>query len=444
MAIGPGSDLAGYHLQRMVGEGGMAEVFLAERSDDGRQAALKVLRKELSEDDDFRSRFLREAGYAQSLHHPNIVPVQESGEAGGRLFIAWDYVQGTDLYTLLEAGPLDPELTITILKQVAAGLDAAHADGLLHRDVKPANVLVAAGGGRRPKCFLTDFGLSKHSTRDSRALTNAGDFVGTIQYTAPEQILGKYTDQRVDVYSLGCLLYECLVGTSPFGDQEEMQVMQSHVESEPPPPSAAAGHLPPELDSVVSKALAKDPADRYASCGELMAAAEAALGGSEPPADTAESAGAASTAGAAPGALKLQVTGGNATGTEIEVGADLEIGREADGSGRLGGDAQISRRHARISRTPDGGFTIEDLGSTNGTFLNGRQISVTEPLSNGDTIEVGDTTLVASLAPPEAGLAPARLSVHLEIDLDAGEATIEIEGAPVRLVRDGDRWVPAP
>ena len=231
-------------------------------------------------DQDLLQRFLREPRYASSLDHPNIVRVFEAGEAGGLHYIAMEYVEGTDLRNLLkEEGPLAPERAVAILTQVAAALDVAHAAGLLHRDVKPDNVLIGNGGGAGAgQAYLTDFGLGKDPGRDSRALTGSGEFVGTVLYTAPEQMLEREPDRRVDVYSLACVLYETLVGGPPFHYANVMEVMQAHIESTPPKPSKQRKGLPVELDDVIERGLAKEPSDRYETCGDLIAAAGSALG----------------------------------------------------------------------------------------------------------------------------------------------------------------------
>jgi len=375
MALEPGTEIAGYRVVLPIGEGGMAAVYLAERVSDGTEAALKLLRGELAESDDYRRRFLREAGYATLLDHPNVVKVLDAGEAGEALYIAMQYIEGTDLHKLIREGGFGRERAIGILGQVAAALDAAHEAGLLHRDVKAANVLVAGN-----RAWLADFGLSKHTTRDSVALTAMGTFVGTIAYTAPEQIMSEEVGPAADVYSLGCLLVECITGDPPFTGLSEVEVMQAHIQRPPPSIGDEA------LDPVIEKALAKDPAERYETCAALIAAAADAIGkgGMDK--------------------LRLKVTAGNASGTEIEVEDELLIGRMAEGDGRLGEDIEISRRHAEIKRQEDDAWAIEDLGSTNGTIVNGHRIEKPELLYPGDMIEVGGTKLVVQVT---AGAAPA-------------------------------------
>src|SRR5436309_4316106 len=228
---------------------------------------MKVLAPELASDPRFRDRFLRESRLAASIEDPNILPVHEAGEADGTLFIAMRYVRGTDLRHLLDAeGPLSLERTLSILTQVASALDAAHAEGLIHRDVKPANVLLVPG--TPDKVYLADFGLTKRATSDS-GVTRTGQFVGTLDYAAPEQFTGERLTPATDVYSLGCVLYECLTGEPPFPRDREAAVLHAHLNEPPPRPTATRPELPEAVDAVVARALAKKSADRFESAGEL-------------------------------------------------------------------------------------------------------------------------------------------------------------------------------
>jgi serine/threonine protein kinase len=271
-----GTAIAGYRIESVLGRGGMGVVYLAEQVALGRKVALKVLAPELAEDPRFRDRFLRESRIAATLEDPNILPVHEAGEADGALFIAMRYVRGTDLRRLIdEQGPLEPERTVSIVTQVASALDAAHAEGLIHRDVKPANVLLTPGPPDR--VYLSDFGVTKRVSSES-GLTKTGQFVGTLDYVAPEQIRGTDVDARADVYSLGCLLFECLTGEPPFRSDLEVTVLYAHLSEHPPKPSARRPELPAAIDAVVARAMAKRPEDRYASAGALAEAARASLG----------------------------------------------------------------------------------------------------------------------------------------------------------------------
>jgi serine/threonine protein kinase len=207
MDLVPGSEFAGYRIESVLGRGGMGVVYLAEHIGMGRKVALKVLASDLAEDERFRERFVRESRLAASLEHPNIVPIHEAGEVDRVLFIAMRYVEGADLRALLrEHGALEPQRAAAIVGQVASALDAAHARGLVHRDVKPGNVLIARTAATSGEhVYLSDFGLTKRTSSDS-GITGTGQFVGTLEYAAPEQFEGKRLDARTDVYSLGCLL----------------------------------------------------------------------------------------------------------------------------------------------------------------------------------------------------------------------------------------------
>ena len=265
-----GTQLGGYRIVEPLGEGATSVVYRAEHVRLGRQAALKLLTPALGEAD-FRERFLRESQLAASLDHPSIVPVYDAGEEGEVLYIAMACVDGVDLKTLLASdGRLPLRRTLRIVGQVGSALDAAHARGLVHRDVKPANVLV----GDDDRAFLSDFGVAKRL--GTNGTTRTGSFVGTTEYCAPEQIEGRPVDGRADVYALACVLYECLAGTPPFHRPSELAVLNAHLHAPPPKLTKAAPELPAALEPVISKALSKSPLDRYPTCGELVAAARAA------------------------------------------------------------------------------------------------------------------------------------------------------------------------
>jgi Protein kinase domain len=268
-----GAELAGYRILEPLGHGGTSVVYRAEHVRLGRTAALKLLTPALGEAD-FSERFLRESQLAASLDHPSIVPVYDAGEAGGFLYIAMACVEGSDLKTLLaEDGALPLPRALRIVGQIASALDAAHARGLVHRDVKPANILVAAGD----RAYLSDFGVAKELA--AHGTTRTGSFVGTIDYCAPEQIEGNDVDARTDVYSLACVLYECLTAKPPFDRPSDVAVLNAHLHAPPPKLTRAAPQLPAALEAVIAKALSKSPLDRYATCGEFLAAARAAAAG---------------------------------------------------------------------------------------------------------------------------------------------------------------------
>ncbi len=274
--VGTGTRLGNYVLSDQIGRGGMGVVYRATHVHLGREVALKILAPELTRSEDFRKRFLRESRLAASLDHPNAVAVYDAGEADGTLYIAMRYVPGTDLARFLkENAPLESATALSMLDQVGAALDAAHQLGLIHRDVKPGNVLLASGN-----CYLTDFGITKRTgaTESSAALTKTGQFLGTIGYVAPEQIEGREVDGRADIYALTCILYECLTGSRPFPKDSELAVISAHLWDPPPRPTDSRPELPAAIDAVVAKGMAKSAADRYPTCSELMAAAGEALG----------------------------------------------------------------------------------------------------------------------------------------------------------------------
>ncbi|GAA0664777.1 hypothetical protein GCM10010193_15190 [Kitasatospora atroaurantiaca] len=273
-----GTQLAGYRLDRVIGRGGMAVVYEAEDLRLGRVVAVKLLAPELARNDVFRQRFARESKIAAAIDHPHIVPVYEAGEAEGVLFIAMRYVRGRDLRALLDRqGPLSVRQAARITGQVASALDAAHAHDLVHRDVKPGNILVAEGTDtEHPEhVYLTDFGLTKKSL-SLTGLTTVGQFVGTLDYVAPEQISGKPVDGRCDVYSLACVVYEELTGAPPFRRDDDLALLWAHLNDPAPPLTASRPDLPPALDAVLAKALAKSPEERYDSCLAFVAALRAA------------------------------------------------------------------------------------------------------------------------------------------------------------------------
>lgn len=268
-----GTELAGYRIEALIGRGASGGVYLAEHVRLGRKVALKILSPELAADDVFRQRFIRESRLAAELDHPGIVTVYDAGEQDGIPYLSMRLVEGTDLATVLERGRLDPERAVRLLSQVAEALDAAHARGLVHRDVKPANILLAPAPGSPERAFLSDFGIAKRSG-SLPELTRTGHFVGTLDYVAPEQIRGEEIDARADQYSLACVLYHCLTGEPPFARPSEVAVIYAHLNDDPPRPSARRPDLPAGLDAVLERGLAKAREDRYASCTALGVAAE--------------------------------------------------------------------------------------------------------------------------------------------------------------------------
>ncbi|GAB2671226.1 serine/threonine-protein kinase [Nocardia goodfellowii] len=265
-----------YRLERLLGKGGMGEVWLAATST-GHHVALKLLAAEHARDATYRLRFEREAELATALRDPHIVPIHAHGAIDGRLFIEMAYVDGTDLAARLACGELPVATAIDIVGQVAGALDTAHGQGLVHRDIKPSNILVRPDGFS----YLIDFGLAR--SLGTSGLTVTGMAIGTLAYMAPERFTSTSCDARADVYSLACVLYECLTGARPFGDTDPAQQMHAHLMSSPPRAAVRNRTIPPALDQIIAKGMAKEPADRYASAGEFAAAARAALAEISPP-----------------------------------------------------------------------------------------------------------------------------------------------------------------
>ncbi|HYI19534.1 MAG TPA: protein kinase [Solirubrobacteraceae bacterium] len=278
-----GTILGGYRIDGVAGQGGMGVVYRATQLGLDRPVALKVIASELADNVDFRNRFKSESQLAASIDHPNVVPVYEAGEADGVLYLAMRFVEGTDLRSLVDAsgGGLTPERAVRIVWQVGAALDAAHRRGLVHRDVKPPNVLIAQEGEEH--AYLTDFGLTKHAA-SAGGITRTGQFVGTPDFSAPEQIRGEQADARADVYALGCVLFHALTGRVPFPRDSELAKMYAHLSDPAPAASPLNPAVPAALDAVVGTAMAKEPPERYASAGDLARAAWAALQGEPAPA----------------------------------------------------------------------------------------------------------------------------------------------------------------
>ncbi|MGW4631688.1 serine/threonine-protein kinase [Nocardia sp. NPDC004415] len=280
MAMSPGTIVGGYRVQRVLGAGGMGTVYLAKHPSLPRMDALKVLSAELSRDPEFRARFEREANLAAGLDHPNIVSVYNRGEEHGQLWIAMQYVDGTDAAAELarDRHAMTPLRALRITTEVGKGLDYAHRRGLLHRDVKPANFLLSStdGDNEDERVFLTDFGVAK-STDDATELTQTGSFLATIAYAPPEQLSGAPLDHRADIYSLACAFYKLLTGQNPYPAAQPAMVMMGHLHEPPPLATKVNPGLPHAIDHVFARALAKNPAERFATCREFTDAAANAL-----------------------------------------------------------------------------------------------------------------------------------------------------------------------
>ena len=278
MSVDPriGSIFAGYRIERLLGRGGMSVVYLAEDTRLERPVALKLIAPELAEDEQFRDRFLWESRLAASLDHPNVIPIYEAGEADGQLFIAMRYVDGTDLRKLLdEENKLSPRLSLALLEQVASALDEAHKSGLIHRDVKPGNILI----GSHEHVYLSDFGITKRAEA-GESLTESGQLLGTIDYVAPEQVQGAEIDGRADQYALASVLYEALTGRVPYSSKSasKLAVLFSHMKDPPPRLSDARPELPAAADATLAQAMAKDPGDRFSTCREATTTLQHDLG----------------------------------------------------------------------------------------------------------------------------------------------------------------------
>ncbi|MEU4342698.1 serine/threonine-protein kinase [Nocardia sp. NPDC023852] len=281
MALRPGAIIGGYRVLQVLGSGGMGTVYLAQNPILPRRDALKVLSADLSTDDEFRARFEREANLAAGLDHPNIVAVYNRGEEDGQLWIAMQYVPGTDAAEEARKGRavMTPERALRTVSEVGKGLDYAHRRGLLHRDVKPANFLLSTvDGDDEERVLLTDFGVAK-SSEDGQDLTATGNFMATVAYAPPEQLVGGTLDPRADIYSLGCSFFKLLTGQNPYPSTMPAVVMMGHLHEPPPRLSTVRPDLPAALDGVIEKVMAKDPAHRYGTCREFIQAAEAALYG---------------------------------------------------------------------------------------------------------------------------------------------------------------------
>jgi serine/threonine protein kinase len=293
-----GDEFAGYRLRAVLGKGGMSTVYQAENPRLGNVIALKVLAPELATDDVFRTRFLEESRIAAAMNHPHVIPIHDMGSSDGLLYIAMRCVSGTDLRQMIsKRGRLLPDTAIFLLSQAARALDAAHRRGLVHRDVKPGNLLAERGNDDSDPdhLYLSDFGITKPAIGRT-GLTATGHFLGTIDYVAPEQIRGLSVLGMADQYSLGCVLYECLTGRVPFEKDLDAAIIWAHVEEPPTRLTLLRPDLPPAIDEVFGRVLAKQPGDRYENCREFVASARQALGMAEAP-----------TAASPPGGLSRRV-----------------------------------------------------------------------------------------------------------------------------------------
>ncbi len=342
--LAPGSRVAGYLLERLVGVGGMAAVFRARDERLGRVVALKLL----TGDEGVRRRFAREARAVAAVDHPHIIPVYEAGEAGGVLFIAMRFVAGDDLRVVVRReGSLQPRRAAAFISPVASALDAAHGVGLVHRDVKPANMLVDVGPGRPAHVYLSDFGLAR-GMLSVGGLTGAGQFLGTPDYAAPEQVSGRSVDGRADQYALGCVAYTLLSGSLPFEREEPMAALYAHLYAPPPRVTSVRPDLPDAVDQVLARALAKAPEERYGSCGAFADALRDALG-----VERYDSSGPGRPPGQAC-VVALAAPGGQRTATAVSAGAGARGTAVPDGRVRA---TPVASRAAATTPTAVGTWT---------------------------------------------------------------------------------------
>jgi serine/threonine-protein kinase len=383
-----GSELAGYRLEELLGRGGMGVVYRAWDPRLKRQVAVKLIAPELSGDPAFRERFLAEAELAAALEHPNVVPIHDAGEVEGQLYLVMRLVEGSDLKTLLAAeGPLPPRRAVAICAQLAGALDAAHARGLVHRDVKPSNVLL----GQNEHVYLADFGLTRELAEQG-ALAVDGRSVGTPAYVAPEQITGGDTAAAADQYALGCVLFECLTGEPPFTGERELAVLFAHLENEPPLASGCNAELPEAVDPVLRRALAKDPGERYPSCGELVADARSALG--LLPAE--RSSRRRGLALMAIGALVL------AAGLAIALGLLLGGGSEASRTLVTNSVTRLDPESGEVSSVAPAGTTPTAVAAASGSVWAVNQADGTVSQVDAETGELRRTFRVNGLLPSES------------------------------------------
>ncbi len=435
-----GAKLGGYRLEEFVGRGAMGAVYRAEDLRLGRRVALKVLAAELADDARFRERFLAESRLAASLDHAGIVPIFEAGEADGLLYIAMRYVDGGDLRALVEGeGRLPPERAAALVEQVAGALDAAHARGLVHRDVKPSNVLVAVESGRE-HAYLADFGLTKH-TSSPGGPTATDQMVGTVDYVAPEQIRGDEVDGRADLYSLGCVLFECVTGEVPFAQRSEVASIYAHLEEDPPRASERCPDVPPELDAVIARALAKDPNRRFQSGAEFADAVRGVRRRRRRPRRALLIALAAVTAaGATIGAILLAHSGGTGTLKAIAANAVSVID-----PGRPSLTAQI-RVGASPSQVASGAGAVWVANVDDGTVsrLDPKTRTVRQTITVGggpNAIAVGYGTVwvVNGLDGTLSMISPATNKVVKTIPVGIGPSGVCVGGGAVWVANRDDR-----
>ena len=402
-ALSPGDVFGGYRIEAVAGRGGMGVVYRAVQLDLGRPVALKLIAADRAADPDFRERFQRESRMAAAIDHPHVVPVHGAGEHDGQLYLVMRFVRGTDLHALVKReGPLAPERAAQIVAQVASALDAAHAAGLVHRDVKPANVLLA-GSGREEHAYLSDFGLTRLLASETQ-LTETGQWMGTIDFSAPEQLSAQRIDARADVYSLGCVLHAALVGTPPFPRGTLPATLLAHLQDPVPRPSECGA--PTGFDRVMARALAKEPEGRYPSAGDLGRAARAAARG-EPVTESERSVAVGSAAPDPP-------TNGHAAPRSAGGGPAGRGGPLTAAAADPPPTAATVADSAAAADPPPTAATVADSASTAGTVADAPPTAATVAAASSTRVK-GTTPdarrrkgAASPLIPPPPGDAPTR------------------------------------
>jgi serine/threonine protein kinase len=420
LGLGSGARLAGYLLEEQIGEGGMAVVFRAYEERLGRTVALKVLTPALASDPGFRERFVRESRAAAAVDDPHIIPIFEAGEADGVLFIAMRFVRGGDVRSLVaRLGVLPAERAMSIISQAASALDAAHRRGLVHRDVKPANMLLdGTADPDHDHLYLSDFGLSK-AAMHSTGLTGTGMFLGTVDYVSPEQIEGKPVDGRADQYSLACAGYEMLSGSPPFRREDAVALMWAQMHLSPTPLTGLRPDLPAAVDDVFARALAKSADDRYDSCSRFAEAVRNALGANAAGPPTIES------AGSPPGAIRLPIR----PPTDIV----------SLGSAPAGGPPKSSRRAPAVliaacilaaAGLVSGAILLRSHGhpaaASSGSSSSSRSTPATSPTSPHASSTGTQPSVQARSSSPIA--VPPSAGYHLAARLNPGPSTVSVTG----------------
>jgi hypothetical protein len=437
--LAEGDEFAGYRIERTLGRGGMGILHLALEPGLHRRVALKLIAPEAAADEVFSRRFAEESRIAASIEHPNVVPIYAAGEERGVPYIAMRYVSGPDLgRRLAEEGRLSPRAAVRLIAQVANGLDAIHAAGLVHRDVKPANVLLS-GATEEDHAYITDFGVARNVATES-GLTQTGRFVGTLDYVAPEQVSGAEVDARADVYALGCLLFKLLTGEVPFPKDGEAAKLYAHLNDPPPAPSLYAPEVPMALDDVVARAMSKQPGDRYPSAGDLGRAAVAAMSGERPSVpERTVATGAAATREMPRAKRRPGRRGGAAIAVALATVAAIGVAAIAVGGGGGGGDEEPTPAKAAVGASP-----AAPGGRAAGSGPAPQALTGSELVAEADAICARSKDRYASMRDPEreysADVAYAKALV--------GMAETRVEGLrdlrpPRRLAEPYGRYVAA-